>query len=374
MMSYLRRQVANRDVNVTDVDVEAPLLRRVSRTQGLRLAMLAAGIGGILLFVFSVRAAGAAGVFEGVSRVGWWFVVFWSLGGIRYVLRAVAWRMCFDDPRRMPLGAAFGASVIADALGNVTPFGALISESAKVALVRRRLGAGTTIPAVTIENLFYVASVVIVLVGGTIALLLSFDVGIALRRATYVTLGVAIVFGLLSFVVLVRRVRIASAVLAALEVWPHLQGAIESWRVQVRGIEDQVFGFLSRHPRRVLPLLTLEAAYHAAGMLEIWIALALITGGSIGFVTAFVLEFVNRTITVAFQFVPMWLGVDEAGTGVVTTALHLGAAAGIGLALVRKARIVVWTGLGLGLFVMSRSWTRTSDRGDPAGYLTRIAD
>jgi len=70
----------------------------------------------------------------------------------------------------------------------------------------------------------------------------------------------------------------------------------------------------------------------------------------------------------------MWLGVDEAGTGVVTTALHLGAAAGIGLALVRKARIVVWTGLGLGLFVMSRSWTRTSDRGDPAGYLTRIAD
>jgi uncharacterized membrane protein YbhN (UPF0104 family) len=326
----------------------------MARTQGLRLAVLAGGVGGAFLFVSSIRAAGTAGVIDGVSRVGWWFVVIWSLGGLRYFLRAVAWRMCLDDPRRLPLGAAFGASVVGDALGNVTPFGALISEPAKVALVRRRLGAGTTISAVTLENLFYVASVLIVLVCGTSALLLSFDVGVALRRAAYATLGVALGGGLLGIVVLVRRVRIASAILAVLESWPRLHRAIGSRRVQVNGIEDQVFGFTSRHPGRLPPLLALEAAYHAVGMLEIWLTLALVTGGSIGFVTAFVLEFVNRTITIAFQFVPMWLGVDEAGTGVVTTALHLGAAAGIGLALVRKARVVVWTGLGLGLFFVSR--------------------
>src|SRR4029077_7983339 len=131
-------------------------------------------------------------------------------------------------------------------------------------------------------------------------------------------------------------------------------------RADVAAIEDQVFGFTARHPGRLPPLLTLEAADHTAAVLAVWLTLALVNGGSIGFVTAFVLEFVNRTITIAFQFVPMWLGVDEAGTGLVTTALHLGAAAGIGLALVRKARVVVWTGLGLGFLFMSRSWARTS--------------
>jgi hypothetical protein len=330
----------------------------VRRKPGLRLAALAAAVGGALLFLWSIRAAGAAGVLDGVLRVGWWFVVICSLGGIRYLLRAVAWRMCLDDPRRLPLGAAFGASVIGDALGNVTPFGALISEASKVALVRRRLGAGAAISAVTIENLFYAASVVIVFVCGTSALLLSFDVGIALRRTAYVTLGVAVGFALLTIVVLVRRVRIASALLAALELCSRLNRAIESRRAHVSAIEDQVFGFISRHPARLPPILALEAAYHASGVLEIWLTLVLVTSGSIGFVTAFVLEFVNRTITIAFQFVPMWLGVDEAGTGVVTTALHLGAAAGVGLALVRKARIVVWTGLGLGLLFVSRSWAR----------------
>jgi hypothetical protein len=319
----------------------------MSRRQALRLVVLAAGIGGALLLVSSIRAAGAAGVLDGVSRLGWWFVLICSLGGVRYLLRAVAWRLCLDDPRRLPLGAAFRASVMGDALGNVTPFGALISEPSKIAFLRRRVGAGAAISAVTIENLLYAASVVIVLVWGTSALLLSFDVGIALRRTAYVTLGVAVGFALLTIVVLVRRVRIASAVLAVLTLWPHLRRAIGSRRADVSAIEDQVFSFTSRHPGRLPSLLALEAAYHIAGVTEIWLTLTLVTGGSIGVVTAFVLEFVNRTITIAFQFVPLWLGVDEAGTGVVTTALHLGGAAGVGLALVRKARVVVWTGLGL---------------------------
>jgi hypothetical protein len=119
-------------------------------------------------------------------------------------------------------------------------------------------------------------------------------------------------------------------------------------------IEDQVFGFVSRHPGRLLPLLAVEAGYHAAGVMEIWLTATLIVGAPIGLITAFVLECVNRTITIAFQFVPMWLGVDEAGTAAVTTALHLGPAAGVGLALVRKARVVVWTALGLSLLFASR--------------------
>src|SRR5579864_744539 len=128
-MSRIERQVMNREAKATGRrSGQAP---RVRRGQGLRLAVLASGIGGAVLFVWSIRAAGAAGVLDGVSRVGWWFVVIWAFGGIRYLLRANAWRMCLDDPHRLPLGAAFGASVMGDALGNVTPFGALISEPSK---------------------------------------------------------------------------------------------------------------------------------------------------------------------------------------------------------------------------------------------------
>jgi hypothetical protein len=79
-----------------------------------------------------------------------------------------------------------------------------------------------------------------------------------------------------------------------------------------------------------------------------------------------VLEFVNRTITLAFQFVPMWLGVDEAGTSLVTTALHLGAAVGVGLALVRKARILLWTAIGLGIAFTPNSWLAATSPARPS--------
>src|SRR6266850_7168409 len=157
-MSYLVHQVADRESNVKGGRGQAPPVRW---KQPLRLAVLGAGVGGALLFFWSIRAAGAAEVLDGASRVGWWFVVICAFGGIRHLLRAVAWRMCFDDPRRLPLVAAFGATVMGDALGNVTPFGVLISEPSKVAFVKRRLGAGSAISAVTLENLFYIASVVV---------------------------------------------------------------------------------------------------------------------------------------------------------------------------------------------------------------------
>jgi Lysylphosphatidylglycerol synthase TM region len=335
---------------------------RTAAKRGLRFAAVAAGVGGALLFLWSVRVAGTSAVRDGVGRVGWWFVVICLLGGIRFLLRAIAWRKCLDDPRRLPLSAAFGAAVMGDALGNVTPFGVLVSEPSKVAFVQPRLGAGPAISAVTIENLFYIASVVIVFLCGAGALLLSFDTGIALRRTAYVTCGGAIGLALVVLVVLRRRVRIASALVTAVQSWPLLQRAVGCRRADVAAIEDQVFGFTSRHPGRVPPILALELGYHLTGVIEIWLTMTLITAGPIGLITAFVLEFVNRAITIAFQFVPMWLGVDEAGTGAVTTALHLGGAAGVGLALVRKARVMVWTGLGLGLFLMSRSGFQMSTR------------
>jgi hypothetical protein len=333
-------------------DGEAP---PTGSPRGMSLPALMVGAGGAVLFAWSIRAAGAAGVLAGISRIGWWFAVICALGGARFLVRAVAWRMCFDDPHRLPMGAAFRAAVVGDALGNVTPFGVLISEPSKIALVRPRVGAAAAVSAVTTENLFYIASVIIVFVCGTAALLLLFDVGDTLRHTAYLTAAVAVACAVMMMWLLVRRVRIASVMVAALESWPRLNRAIGITRADVADVENQVFGFTSRHPGRAPAILALEAGYHVAGVAEIWLTLALITGLPTGLMTAFVLEFVNRAITIAFQFVPMWLGVDEAGTGAVAIALHLGGAAGVGLALVRKARVAVWTGLGLGLYFMSRS-------------------
>ena len=49
----------------------------------------------------------------------------------------------------------------------------------------------------------------------------------------------------------------------------------------------------------------------------------------------------------AFKFIPLRMGVDEAGTGRVSKILQFTEAAGVTLAIVRKARDVFWAFVGV---------------------------
>ena len=68
----------------------------------------------------------------------------------------------------------------------------------------------------------------------------------------------------------------------------------------------------------------------------------------------------------SFQFVPLWLGVDEVGTGLMTNALNLGSPAGVSLALARKGRVVVWTTVGIALLLHHGFSGRKASRPAPA--------
>jgi hypothetical protein len=136
---------------------------------------------------------------------------------------------------------------------------------------------------------------------------------------------------------------------------------------KLQTLEDRVYTFARRHPSRPLPILLLEFCYHAAGVAETYLTVAmLLPGGTLPTVLgAFLLESLNRLINVVFKFVPMRLGVDEAGTGLLTQVLHGTPALGVTLALVRKARMLVWTGVGvafLGLRGFGRAQEYTAEK------------
>jgi hypothetical protein len=312
-----------------------------ARDRWLRLAGVAVTIAGVLLLAGSIRAAGAAAVVAGIRRLGAGFLIVCALGGARGVLRTVAWRLCLDEVSLLKFRRAFSAYLAGGAIGNITPFGFLISEPSKIVLVKDQLAAPASIAALTVENLFYIVSVAIMLVTGTTALLsMAAPLPIAASRVSIAVLAVVVGATCAGAWIVVGRHRIASGIARRL-------GARTS---RVREIEDRVFAFAERHPDRCLPVVMCQVFFHASAVFEIWLVLRLITGQPPSLLMAFVFESVNRTITVAFQFVPMWLGVDEAGTGLIAAALGINPAAGVSLALARKGRILLWTAIGLALW------------------------
>jgi lysylphosphatidylglycerol synthase-like protein len=320
-------------------------------TKSTKITAGVAALGGAALFVWTLRSAGFDQVMDGVERLGAGLVLVLLLGGVRFVCRACAWRLAVEPPDRLPLNVALTAFLAGDALGNVTPFGFLISEPSKIMLAARQVAARPTIAALTVENLAYSASVVFMIVTGTAALLLSFPVGGPLRVASLATLGVAVGGAVFAGWVVIRRRPFLSRGLDRLIEWNAGRRYLEPRRDHLVEIENRVYGFASRQPGRIALIVAIEAGYHVAAVAEIWIALALMTGTPPTLLKAFVLEYVNRAITIGFQFVPMWLGVDEFGTGLVASALDLGSATGVSLALARKARVAAWTALGITLLV-----------------------
>lgn len=323
------------------------------------MAGAAAALVGVGLFVYAVRRAGVSDVTAGVARIGWGFLVVIALSSVRLLMRTLAWIRCLEPEARdtghgardegygaresLRPGVAFRAVLVGEALGNLTPLGLFISEPAKATFVRQTVPVSSGLPALAIENIFYSVSVVAVIGFGMMALLGLFDVPASIRLGGLAALGfVAAALGGAALV-FAGRWRPASATMRVT-----LPASAAALVERVASMEERIYGFARLHPGRLPAIVAYELLFHVAAVAESYLVLSWL-GAPVTLVSAFVVEAVNRIINVIFRFVPLRLGVDEAGSGLLTHVLGFGAPIGVALAIVRKARVLVWSAAGMAL-------------------------
>jgi len=319
-------------------------------------------VSGLALFAYFVKRAGVTEIVEGIKRVGSAFLLILLISGFRHVVRSLAWALCLEPPHRLRFADALRARLMGDAIGNVLPLGSfVVAEPAKPALIRDRLPLIEGFSSLLIENVFYSLSVVTFVSAGMLALLFSFSLTKGLRLAS--TLSVALIALVIAVgLLLVRRqVRFISSAAAFF----HRRGLNRKWIERSRAVEDRFYGFYQRNGSRFVPIILLEACFHLAGVLEVYVSLYFISAQPPTLFNAFILESVNRVITMAFKFVPLRMGVDEAGSGKISKVLQYGEAAGVTLAIVRKGRDLFWAGVGMALLV-HRGWSLRTTRGSEA--------
>ena len=299
---------------------------------------------GTALFVWLVRTVGPGEIWTGFQKIGWGLAGIFVLGGLRFAVRAAAWTLCIEPPHRLGFVPAFTAVVCGDALGNVTPFGPLVSEPAKIACVRGRVAIGPALTALAIENVIYTLSVAAMIAAGAIGLLFSVELPLRLRQFNEIAVGSIAAMFVVAAWLLWRRPSVVSTLLPSARV---TASRIE----KLRAVEQQVFTFASRRRRAMLPLIALELSFHALGVVEKHLTLWLILGSAPALLTSFIVETADRLITVAFKFVPFQVGVGEAGTGLITQLLGLDVAPGVTVSIVRKARMGIWSLVGMALLV-----------------------
>src|SRR5688572_8860886 len=317
---------------------------------------------GLLLFAYTVNKVGVANIIDGIQRLGAGFVLILLLSGIRHVVRSIAWTKCFEPPYRLRFRDALEGRLMGDALGNVIPLASMaVSEPSKAVFVKHRVPLMAGLSALAIENIFYSLSVVLFIFSGMTALLLSFPLPKPLRYAAIASLVVIIVIAPLGYLVIRRQMKFLSGAFTWLGNRTGGRGWIEVAHARAQTLEERIYGFYERNSARFLPILGLEVCFHLAGVAEVYTTLSFISETlAPTLLTAFILESVNRVINVAFKFVPFRTGVDEYGSGALAKVLGFTRATGVTLAIVRKARDIFWTAVGVLLMVRRGLSLRTA--------------
>ncbi|MBI3402411.1 MAG: flippase-like domain-containing protein [Acidobacteria bacterium] len=334
-------------------------MRRAPLWRGVFVAAtLAVGVG---LFVRSVQTLGADRITDGLARVGWGFAIILALSGARDVARTLAWMRSVEGPTRLGFANAFRARLAGEALSTLLPMGILAGEPAKALQVGWQLPFATAFAAIAVEFAFYICSLFVLLATGVLALLATGQMGASSRWLILAALSLAIGGGFAT--VRFIRTRVVPVPVPEQSGRASATSAMTRTVARLARLENLSFGFARRHPEQLLPIGLLETAFQVLGVAEVYVTLWFISPVPPKIVSAVILETVGRVVMMVFKFLPMRVGVDEAAAAVFAARLDLGMPTGITLALVRKARMLFWSAVGLALLArtplagtISRGW------------------
>jgi len=306
---------------------------------------------GLVLFVYFVRQAGLREIAAGIRGIGWTFAIVVGLAGLRLAARAQAWRHCFTGVHRLTSNRAFGSVLAGDTLGNLTPLSVLVGEPAKALFASTREPVSRSLPALAVENLFYTLSAAFVIAGGAVALIVRLGLSDTLWMTGASVVIILIILISITHVLIWRRICLISGLATFMKRLGSLNGVVAHWTDRLCQLENHVHSLYPREPKRLICVAAWELTFHALAVLEIYIVLSLISEVSPSLLDAFIFESSNRFITAAFKVVPMRIGIDEAGTAAFAELLSFGTTTGVTLALIRKARMLVWMAVGMILLV-----------------------
>lgn len=307
---------------------------------------------GIALFTYFVYSVGVNEILQGIQKIGFLgFGIILFIHFLRICARASAWRLCVYEPYTLRFRDTLAAVIIGEATSSMIPLGILVSGTTKAVAVRKRVPLVVGLSSVATENIFYSLVTSVFLIAGAFAFLRSFELEDTWRIAVDVIIaGIALLVVFLVITVM-RQWHFLSETCEWLYERGIAKKFLENGRLDARLFENLIYAYYRRYPKRFLPVCFFETVFHLLGILEGWYILSKISEAVPHLMTAFLLESVSRLITIVFKLVPFVIGIDEAGAQFITDTLAIGAGIGVMLAIIRKGRILFWTGVGILLII-----------------------
>jgi len=322
-------------------------LRPAPTVKLAKLLYLAAGAALFvaLLFAFDAKTALALVWQVGLAGIAGLCLVFLVLFG----LDALTWHMLVPEVPGTPAWYRrfLRVRLVGEAFNLVVPAGGFGGEPLKAVLMKSHYGIGyresssglvlARIQSLIGQFLFVLAAVVTMAAATTLPA--------AYQAGAWA--GLAVLAGMTAGFILVPKLRLSSRLGRRFggKAWAR---AIAKSLAAIEAVEDKVNAFTRAHPARYWLSIVVATLRWSLGTAEMWLALHLL-GYPVSVAEAFVLEGLLQLARTVSFFIPANLGTQDGAIALAAAALTGVAAAGLGAALLRRVREIVFLVLGFAL-------------------------
>ena len=120
-----------------------------------------------VLFAYLIWQAGPSKLWESMLKLGWGFMWVLALAGVSHVARAWAWRLTLDDHKhKTSFLRLLGLRLGAEAAGQLGIVGQTFGDSIRVSRLSPEIPIANGLASVTLDRGLYLATGMIVLIGG----------------------------------------------------------------------------------------------------------------------------------------------------------------------------------------------------------------
>jgi uncharacterized protein (TIRG00374 family) len=297
------------------------------------------------------------------------FGLLLAISSVAILLDTLAWYFSMRHVARPGLARLLGLRLGGDALTNALPGGVVLGEPFKALMVKRWFGVSLTDSAASLMTVKFglgITQSLFVLAGLLLIYPLLRDRSQELfgfAGAQYIGLAVIVGFQLVLLMLLFAVFRGRSFGTLARGLGRLPIAPLRRWlgkNEQRFAAVDESFAGVFRNNRSSLPVVfTVLMAGWLASSLESYVLLRAL-GQPVSLTTAFTLESVGSMFRLLFFLVPSGIGGQDASFLALFRLFDLPRAAGGAFVLIKRAKELVWIGVGLILIVLFRKG-RTGD-------------
>ncbi len=316
----------------------------------MRLFKIIFLIAGLVLLGWVIRETNLEETFDLVSQIGFGFLLVLFTYFLAFLFDSVTWQMTVLSA---PLNAKwlyrfFQMRLAGEAFNNTLPAASMGGEPLKAVLLKTHFGIGYR------EG---VASLILARTINTVSLFLFLMVGFILMLESAVLdqkynsiagIGLGVLTVLIALFYAVQRFKVASRSSEALSKnkWFHwLNGVLH----HIKDVDEKLVEFYTAHHARAALAFVLAFTNWILGVAEIWITMFFL-GHPISLTDAWIIEAVAQLVRASTFFIPASIGAQEGAFLIIGTAVTGSPTLGFAIAVVRRAREIIWVAWGMAAF------------------------